>query len=195
MKTGRVFIVMLLVMTTNAFAAVTISNWSLTDSSLSFDLSGEADSITAPLDARTLDMIYVGAPGNTGWINDFSGHTAIEGTIDGTSLLRGWVNDYAYGHYVNLETVSDCDFTGGGSFINVSVSFSGAGLFNPSSLDITDLIVTWGMNSASPNPFPETVQDLGTAVVPEPSAWAIFPGLIALVAVGLRRIAKRPLLH
>lgn len=170
-------------------AVVTISNWSITDSSLYFELTGTGN--TSSLATFNTYNFNIGDPGNNTWINtSITVNSAyVTGTIDGAVADKAGLQPDTDGDYLLLTRSGGLDLRDGGLF-NVTVNFSDlpANTLNPANIDVQDVIVAMGWNTSPP--FPDPTFDVGTSAIPEPSSYALALGLIALVCIRFRQRAS-----
>lgn len=167
-----------------AWAQISITNWEMTDTSLSFDLSGSTTVASTP--TLNTGRIFIGVPGVSTWINTADSGTAT-GEIDGKTSFLTFAQDYENGDYIEiLTTVGEYDFTNGGS-LSVTVSFTDQD-FTTANLAEDSLKVFWGANSNGP-PFPDPSTQIGSiSAVPEPSTYA---GITAVVVLGATLVRRR----
>jgi hypothetical protein len=163
-----------------ANAALTVSNWNLTITSLTFDIDGTLhQEFVGPRDK--LD-IFVGELYNSNWIN--SGFLTGSIVDNGSTIAGSEVNAYAW----NVSPDGDLAYLRyspkwqTGNLFNYTVSFSGD--FNPEGVDVTNLGVFWGLTSSRRWLQPEL--QVGT-VIPEPSSAL----LLGFWAAGIAMIRRR----
>lgn len=180
-------------------SAITLSDWTITADSISFQLSGTFTAGTAP--SANLGLLWLAAPGSGSWINnDTNPDFTISGTIDGydtTSSVpalcsftgNGTTNVGAYIDYGGeLPPPSGTTFNftdGSGNEVNIQVAISSAGKYNPSQINPQDLQLYWGGDAFSADTA--SAVSLNLAVVPEPATYAIFASLGALALAVWRR--------
>ncbi len=159
-----------------------IENWSLTETSLSFNLSGSATLGSAPAVAAT--ALFIGSPGDPDWITgDDSG--TLSGTADSITTGANLITNYSDGGFIDLGFASSLDFTDGGT-VSVNFSYTGSSIFVPGNLNENDLIVTWGYNSS--DTLPDVSTQIGSfSAVPETSTFASLAGLLAFCFAATRR--------
>lgn len=137
-----------------AQAQIFITNWEVTDTSVSFDLRGNVTVLSPP--PQGTNTLYIGAPGNDSWINTFDIVSINTGTIDGEVASFIGVINRTGGDFLSMGTQLslDVDFTDGGM---VSLSYfyqGGPGSFDPGAIDPSDLIVVWGTGASTDPPDP-----------------------------------------
>lgn len=169
-------------------AQVTIDNWSMTDSTLSFEINGSTTTGFTP--TMNTSRIFIAIPGVNTWINTSNSGSAT-GTIDGKTSFLTFAQDYSNGDYIEILTSSgEYDFTDGGMF-SISATFTGQD-FTAANLAENSLKVFWGTNSNGA-PFPSAATQIGSfSAVPEPGSFAVWGGVFALITVAFRRQRRRP---
>jgi hypothetical protein len=127
----------------DAGAALIVSNWNITPTTLSFDIIGTLDQTFSG--NRDQTDIFIGELNNSNWaISAF-----LTGTItdNGSSIAGPNVITYAWngspdGDVAYLRYLSKWQT---GNIFNYSVSYSGN--FNPAAVDVSNLGVFWGLYS------------------------------------------------
>ena len=171
----------------SSLGAAVISDWSLTDSTLSFNLSGNGFLENAP--PAFANALYVGVPGDSDWINEtFNVATVSPGSIDGSPVIAfSWVSKDS-GDFIGIlgNVPQPFDFTDGGD-VNLAVSITGnSNVFSPENLLKEDLIVSWGGTSGGAVPSPDfAIGAFGT--VPEPRYSTLFAVIILTMFAALKR--------
>ena len=147
-----------------AHAAVIVSNIQLTETSLSFDISGTIDVVGPQYNAS----LFVGDPLNGAWV--------LHGFGIGTWTNLGGASYNPPSGYTNSNAAGGYVYTDAGGVIqvndtvNASFSYSG-GNFDPLATDTSTWIVSAG-SSSSTFILPDPEYATGY-VVPEPTAFAM----------------------
>lgn len=176
MRTILFTLIVLNIIATETPAALTVSNWNITSTTLSFDITGTIDQpFTGNRDQ--LD-IFVGELNNSSWaISSFITGTIIDNgsTIAGSQLTTYVWNGSPDGDVAYLRYGPKWQT---GNMFNYSLSYTGN--FDPSAVDAQNLGVFWGLYS---NRWLQPEIQVGTAI-PEFSSTlliAIGTGLITLI--------------
>jgi len=164
--------------------AIVIENWNLTPSSLTFDLSGSGASLPAP-SASSENVLYIFPLPGSDWMSSNATGTIVNppATADGVQVISAVGFNSGSQDHLGLTGASDFDFTDGG-MISGSFSFVPdiGGSFNPSAIDVNNVIVAWGLEGGNLS----SSRDLGTTTpIPEPSSF--FVGGVLLLGTILRR--------
>ncbi|MBK1855303.1 PEP-CTERM sorting domain-containing protein [Verrucomicrobiaceae bacterium 5K15] len=176
--------------TSAANAALTISNWSATESTLSFDITGTITDDVAGGNAQ--QRLVIGIPGgNPEFVTndiDYSdilrGSTRLDPSAVNLGLIYMFPNEATYlaTDIIHIEKASQASFAVG-DVLNHNIYFSDfdgdATLLNPE-----DVIVSWGYTVIDAGP--ELAHQVGAAAVPEPSS-ALLLGLGALALTARRK--------
>jgi len=186
-----------------AEAQLIISNWNITDNSLSFDISGSYTASNTP--NANLGLLWLADIGNESWINNTSNPSSwnISGNIDGLDAsspnsVLAYPAGFSGVHLISLDYSSDepwgtnyeFDFTDGiddNVDLSVTLSFSDSH-FNPSLIDPANLQVYWGGNPAWEGA--NGAVNLLVTPVPEPSSIALLAGMVGLGILARRKFQK-----
>jgi hypothetical protein len=188
----------------SAEAQLSLSNWSITSDTLSFDISGTFTTTQTP--TSNTGLLWLAAPGNGSWINnDMNPSATISGTIDGFDANTsshtifsftgsGTTNVGAYLSYSGMPPFQpgiSFNFTDGtNNEVNIHLSMTSAGKYNPANIDPNSLQLYWGGNAFSADTSSAVAMNL--TAVPEPSTYAaIAGGVMLLTAAIIRRRGKR----
>ncbi len=185
-----------------ARAELTLSNWSITTDTLSFDISGTATATQLP--ATNLGMLWLAAPGNNTWVNNLDNPwpAVATGTIDGLDVSSsGDVFVFSLstpGASVGLligfddmepSNMVEFNFTDGlNDEINLHVELTSVGKYNPANISPADLVLYWGGNPYAGDTASAVALNLNLAAIPEPSTYAaILGGMAGVAALVVRR--------
>lgn len=181
----------------SASAALSLTNWSITSGSLSFDISGTIQVGSSP--ATNKNILWLADAGNGSWINnDTNPSFTITGTIDGNNASSpgsafsftgsGTTNVGMYLQYGGgppFFTPTNFDFTDAtANEVNIHVAFTSAGKYNPANINPADLELYWGGNAFSADT--SSAVPLGITTTPEPGRISLL-GLGALALLVRRR--------
>jgi PEP-CTERM putative exosortase interaction domain len=185
-----------------ARAQLTLSNWSITTDTLSFDISGTATATQLP--ATNLGMLWLAAPGNNTWVNNLDNPSPVvaTGTIDGFDVsssgdrfvLSLSAAGASVGFLIGFEDMGpsdrvEFDFTDGlNDEINLHVELTSVGKYNPGDISPEDLVLYWGGNPYIGDTASAVALNLDVAAIPEPSTYAaILGGMAGVAALIVRR--------
>jgi hypothetical protein len=179
MRTTLFTLIVLNILASDMRAALTVSNWNITSTTLSFDITGTIDQpFTGNRDQ--LD-IFVGELNNSSWaISSFITGTIIDNgsSIAGT-LVYAYVwngspdGDVAYLRYgPKWQT---------GNIFNYSLSYNGS--FDPSAVEVQNLAVFWGLYS---NRSLQPEIQIGTAIPELSSTLLIAIGTFLITSIRSR---------
>ncbi|MBN2161548.1 MAG: hypothetical protein JXR25_05920 [Pontiellaceae bacterium] len=178
MKTKMVMAALLAGMTVAAQASLLVSNWELTDTTLSYDLTGTLDaSFVGPEEQR---YIFVGELGNSSWLNTSfaSGEWVDNGSVLASSVSAVYMwNGGSDGDMVYTR----CDNWTTGDQLDLTISYTGS--FNPEAVNASNLGVFWGQAGSS---WLQPENQVGSAI-PEPATLA-FVGIFGAGTLAVRRI-------
>lgn len=180
-------------------AQVTLSNWSITTDSLSFDLNGTV-TVSGTPSGGNLGLLWMAAIGNHAWINnDMNPDFVVSGEIDGQDASFpmavfsftgspesnvGLYLNYSDGNFLRGTTFDFTDTTA--NVISLHVELTSPGKYNPSQIDPAQLQLYWGGNAFATDVSSAKALGLG-AVIPEPSTWSVLAGAGAVLAVACAR--------
>jgi hypothetical protein len=180
----------------SAFGIVNVTNFTVTSSTVSFDIYGEIDLRNggggAKVPVFTRDTLYIWDKSGTNgsWI--ISNTSSFPRTvIDGDDSTQGLLNtaggaaNGTTNDRIILQTVSQFS---NGDFIDASVSFVG-GSFSTSGFTTSDLIVSWGSDGVGTSPELTQIGEVYEgAVVPEPNTYGLLlAGAVFAFAASRRR--------
>jgi len=185
-----------------ARAELTLSNWSITTDTLSFDISGTATATQLP--AINLGMLWLAAPGNNTWVNNLDNPwpAVATGTIDGFDVsssgdpfvLSLSTPGASVGFLIGFDDINPFDmvefnFTDGlNDEINLHVELTSVGKYNPANISPVDLVLYWGGNPYVGDTASAVALNLNLAAIPEPSTYAaILGGMAGVAALIVRR--------
>lgn len=182
--------------TTSLFGQVNITNFTIDNTSVSFDIEGTIDLQFSNGNSKTPqfthDTLYIWDKngGNSGWTTSDSTPTprVVTNNSDaGSSVFLTNASGGTSGSSNNsIQVFKATDFSNG-NYIDASVSYGGLS-FNLANIDVADLILSWGSDGVSASPQLTQIGDVYTgSAVPEPGSFALFLGLGALTCVSLRR--------
>jgi len=154
-----------------ARAELVITNWTMTNDSITFDIAGtiDADAVIGPFHGHRL---FIGVAGNTDWVNggttagSITNHAGATRDLTGQQVVAG---SGAYSDSVRLETLDGEPFAPG-DVIDASVVIAGSSIsLTPANLVKEDLIVSAGFSSEGGTAYvPQAAHQVGAYEPPPP---------------------------
>ncbi len=181
---AKLFIIITFSLSTIQFckAQLVLSNWQIDSDSLSFDINGTIPSHSAG--SILPGMILIGTDNAMGdWITrntspSISPIVTSIGSNDVTYSFFVQNYDQDSGDYLYLyNSLTDSSTLNVGGSVNIHVSYTETGIFNPSNINVNDLVFVSGVGNGVdlinlPNKLAHTVQS-----VPE-------PGVFSFIVIG-----------
>lgn len=162
-----------------ANAALSITSWDITGSTLTFDISGQIDA-GAPIGSLNAGALYIGVPGDNDWISSNSTSRTVTNHAGATRAIGNFptYTNNPTSDYVSLSSSNFLAWQEGDT-VNATITLTGGGI-NAANINTANIIVTAGTNSFTSLPDP-TATVGGFAPAPEPSSSA----LLGIGALGL----------
>lgn len=183
----------LILFTTPANAMIIVNNWIITEDSLTFDMRGTIDVVSPRTwPGGSHDSFFIGPANSTAvdWIigsrQAFVTDNGGDYVADGYSAAHShaFFGDYIY---TNRDRFQGVDLMVGQD-VDLSFSITGPGIFNPTVINLEDIIVTIG-HSAGTTSIPDVRFATGGGVpVSEPAP-------LFLLAVGLGMVCMKTQSH